>query len=115
MDLIGKTNIHELCAILKHSFLTIGIEGGIIHLNHFLGGKSVCLFGSTSIDVYGYEENINVKSGKPEKCTNGCEWITNDWLDGGCMLAENPLCMLALEPEMVYERIKLHLNEEMKL
>jgi ADP-heptose:LPS heptosyltransferase len=111
VDLIGKTNINELCALLKHSVLTIGVEGGIIHLNHFLGGKSVCLFGPTSIEVFGYEENINIRSDEPKKCINGCEHITAGWSNEGCLLGEKSLCMLALKPKMVYEKISLYLEK----
>jgi len=111
IDLIGKTNIHELCALLKHSILTIGLEGGVIHLNHFLGGKSVCLFGPTNIEIYGYEENINIRSNKPKKCFNGCENLIAEWSSKGCLFGEKSLCMLAIKPKMVYKKISLYLNK----
>lgn len=105
IDLIGKTSLSDMCVLLKHSVLAVGIEGGLTHLQHFLNGRSACLFGSTDIRVYGYAENINIKSGIPKECDNGCEWVTSCWLDGGCLIAEEPVCMATLSPRAAYDAI----------
>jgi len=110
VDLIGKTNFEELCVLLKYSLLNISVEGGLVHLKHFLNGKSVCLFGPTNIKFLGYEENINIKSNYSEKCSNGCEWITANNNEGNCLLAEKPICMQKLEPKVVYEKISEYID-----
>jgi ADP-heptose:LPS heptosyltransferase len=106
IDLIGRTSLSELCVLLKHGALNIGVEGGVIHLRHFLNGRSACLFGSTDIRVYGYPENINIRSEFPENCSHGCEWVTQNWLDGdSCLISPNPACMDTLKPDKVYDLI----------
>jgi len=112
IDLVGKTTISNLKAILKNSLLHIGVEGGLVHLNHFLGGKSCCLYGPTSIDFFGYDENINLQSKEiSQQCLNGCEGVTTKWMAYGCLLAKEAVCMKTLYPEYVFEKISEYLGE----
>jgi len=113
MDLRGKTTFDEMVILLKYSILHIGCEGGLIHLKKFLNGKSVCLFGPTSIKTYGYDENINIRSNSFPNCENGCEWITKMWLAGICLLdykSKYAKCMESLNPEYVYARISEYIS-----
>ncbi|MDR1396694.1 MAG: hypothetical protein LBJ14_03055 [Desulfarculales bacterium] len=108
LNLCGRTTLFELCALLKHSVLHIGCEGGLIHLKHFLNGKSCCIFGATVPEIYGYDENINFRSDEPKNCAFGCEHVNHDWTNSGCMLNFNsqyPPCTTALKPETVYAGI----------
>ena len=62
VDLVGKTTIPELMALLKQATLHFDMECGMVHLRHFLCRKpSVVLFGPTSPILKGYPENINLR------------------------------------------------------
>lgn len=112
-NLVGRTNMEQVKVLLKHSFLHIDNEGGMVHLRHALcGGKSIVLFGPTSDRFYGYPENENLRS---NICPRPCEWLTADW-SIHCLRrdyrtagdsARNQKCaecMEALLPETVMER-----------
>jgi hypothetical protein len=75
-DLINKTTLPEMAAILKNSLMHIDNESGLVHLATCLGIKSCVIFGPTPADYYGYETNINIR---PNFCGN-CWWITEDWM-----------------------------------
>lgn len=78
INLLGKTSLEQVKILLKHAACHIDNEGGMVHLRHALhGGPSVVLFGPTSVDLFGYSENINLTSGA---CRHWCEWLTNDWM-----------------------------------
>ncbi|MCK9545063.1 MAG: hypothetical protein M0R03_23855, partial [Novosphingobium sp.] len=55
--------------------LHISNEGGIVHLAHSLGTKSVVLFGPTNPTLYGYPDNFNIYY---EKCPS-CWWTVTGW------------------------------------
>ena len=111
IDIVGKTTLNDVKVVLKQSILHIGVEGGLVHLNHFLYGKSCCMFGATSKEFFGYDENINVNSGFPKQCSNGCEGIVFNWMSYGCFLDNEPLCMKSLSAEQVFESIGEYLEE----
>lgn len=48
LNLIGKTEIGELAALLKHSSLLISADSGPVHLANALGIQTITLFGPTS-------------------------------------------------------------------
>lgn len=103
VNLIGKTNLEQLKVILKNSSLHIDCEGGLIHLRHALkGGPSVVLFGPTSPAVYGYKENLNLRS---TACSQPCEWITDDWVVRCARRTDKNICMESLTPNLVMESI----------
>lgn len=103
-DLRGETSLEDIKVILKNSLLHIDTEGGLVHLRHALkGGPSVVLFGPTSPKVYGYKENLNLRT---KKCPRPCEWITNDWMTR-CLNRKNQnICMRSLTPNLVFKEIK---------
>ena len=104
LNLLGKTNLEELKVILKHAKLHIDSEGGLVHLRHAIkGGRSVVLFGPTSPKIYGYTENLNLRS---KACVFPCEWLTDDWLTRCPRRTQKHICMKKLTPEMVFEEIK---------
>ena len=105
IDLRGKTSLEEVKVILKHSSLHIDNDSGMVHLRHALhAGPSVVMFGPTDIDIYGYPENINIKS-KNCRCFP-CEWITHDW-NSICINTDNPhACMRSIKPEDVMGKIR---------
>ena len=101
ISISGKTTIEEIKAILKNAILHIDGEGGLVHLRHALqGGCSCVLFGPTSPEVYGYEENINLKS---SACPIHCEFYSRTW-QKKCLKGKR-ICMESLTPKYVLDRI----------
>jgi ADP-heptose:LPS heptosyltransferase len=104
VDLCGRTNLDEIAVLLKHSMILISTEGGLVHLNHAVGGVSCCLFGPTLPEVYEYKKNINIRA--LSACQGGCEWLYIDGKGWHCRYDEpySP-CMQAIKPEYVFDRI----------
>lgn len=108
-NLSGRTSFEELKVILKNARLHIGPEGGMVHMRRALlaenDGKSCVLFGPTSKDVFGYEENINLDL--VDACLPQCEWMTSTW-QMCCACGKKPECkkLMALTPEKVFEAIR---------
>ena len=107
VNLLGKTDLEEVKAILKHSLLHIDGECGMVHVKHFLHGKSVVLFGQTAIEYLGYDNNINLKS---NACSHLCEWIADDWQTRCIRGYEQAPCMVELKPQYVFEKIVSYLD-----
>jgi len=107
VNLLGKTTLEEVKAILKHSLLHIDGECGMVHTKHFLYGKSAVFFGQTAIEYLGYENNINLKS---DGCPHWCEWIVDDWQTHCIRGYDEPPCMTELKPDYVFENIVPYLD-----
>lgn len=103
LNLVGKTTLEQTKIILKYSPLHIDGEGGLVHMKHFLNGKSVVLFGPTSPDIFGYNENINLHS---RVCPVPCEWVTNKWTEKCLRGFSLPPCMKELRPETVFKEVE---------
>ena len=108
IDLLGKTNLEQIKAILKYSLLHIDGECGMVHMKHFLGGVSAVFFAQTAIEYLGYSNNINLKS---NGCPHWCEWIVDDWQTHCIRGYEVPPCMTELKPEYVFENITPYLDK----
>lgn len=109
IDLVGKTTIEDLKILLSKAILHVDIEGGLVHLRHALnGGCSVVLFGPTSIETYGYSENINLRG---QGCPFPCEWIINKWQENCAKECQRMPCMISLTPEFVFSKISNKLKE----
>mgnify|MGYP004510596429 CR=1 FL=1 len=111
IDLRGKTTFQELLVLLSHAKLHIDLEGGMVHLRHFLSRKpSVVLFGPTDEIYLGYPENINISK---RTCKYPCDWMTPNWREK-CAVSKrgNVPCMDAIEVSDVLARIQIFLNDE---
>lgn len=109
IDLTGKLSLIEVNSILKYGYLHIGTEGGMVHLKHFLNGKSMVFFGPTDPDVFGYKENINVYN---NVCKDCCEWLTDNW-DKSCILnPKKPKCIYSIKPDIVENLLNNQMQEE---
>ncbi len=108
INLVGKTQLADIPAILKSSFLHIDSEGGFVHMRHAIGGgASIVLFGPTSKEFFGYSENINIRS---NVCPHWCEHVLEKW-DESCILTRNePLCMKSISPEEVFSKLSAKLG-----
>lgn len=103
LSLIEETSLEQLKVLLKHSYLHIDGEGGMVHLRHALnGGKSIVLFGPTDPNVYGYSENINLVG---KGCQGGCEWVNDHWQECCAMGTPKPFCQYSLTPDIVYRSV----------
>lgn len=107
IDFVDKIDLHQTKALLKNSLLHIDSEGGLVHMNHFLNGVSVVLFGPTSINVFGYDKNINIKG---DGCQYNCEWVTQNWYKKCIKGDEIPSCMKSILPDMVFCKIDEYLK-----
>lgn len=97
-NLAGKTTLEEVAVILRKSQLLIACEGGLVHLNHFLEGKSLVFFGPTNPKVFGYKENANLVN---EACTDYCEWLTDNW-DKKCICGRAE-CINHVDDKVAFE------------
>lgn len=65
-DLTGKTSFRQAAAIISHSLLHAGPEGGLMHAANAVGIKSVILItGFLHPRMTCYEENSNIWIGEP--------------------------------------------------
>ena len=46
-DLVGKTSLLDLCALIDHAALFLGSDSGPMHIAQYLGTKSFIVFGAT--------------------------------------------------------------------
>lgn len=104
LNLLGKTNMPQLKAIIKGAAIHIDTEGGLVHMRHSLkGGKSVVLFGPTSDEFFGYPENINIRT---NDCPNPCEWKTKDWAVNCSNSEAKHICMESITPQMIIQQVE---------
>ncbi|WP_428073006.1 glycosyltransferase family 9 protein [Candidatus Avelusimicrobium faecicola] len=100
-NLAGKTSLEEIKVILKHAFLHIDSEGGLVHLRHALKGGASCVFyGPTSPQVYGYSENISLCS---NVCPIYCECYSRTW-QKKCLRGKR-ICMESITPQYALDKI----------
>lgn len=105
-NLVGKTSFEEAKVILKNATLHIDGEGGLVHLRHALkGGQSVVFFGPTSPELYGYPENINIKT---NACPHWCDWVIEEW-QTKCINNNKKACMKTITPKMAFEKVSMAL------
>lgn len=102
-NLSGRTSFEELKIILKKSEVHVDNEGGLVHLRHHLGGRSVVLFGPTPIQFYSYSTDVAIRG---SGCIGGCEWVTDSW-HSECVRGDRfPPCMTSIKPHSVVEAIE---------
>ncbi len=100
---VGQTTLEDMKVLSKCCSVLIDNEGGIVHLRHALGGgKSIVLFGATSLDFFGYSDNINLYN---SNCPICCEWTINKWQDQCLRGYPKPPCMESITPVMVMSEL----------
>ena len=72
----GQSSVGETAMVLKHGLCHVDTEGGLVHLNRAVNGRSVVMFGPTPVELFGYPQNINLE---PTGC-KACFWVTPTWL-----------------------------------
>ena len=104
----GKTDLEQVSYLLKKALLHIDYEGGLVHVRHMTGGKSIVLMGPSSVENYAYPENVYIQT---KECKS-CEWTSPDWLSVCGRGCDIPACMDSITVEMVMDKIKNVLEEE---
>ena len=102
VNLIGKTTFEQCKILLKNSMALIAGEGGLVHLNHYLYGKSVVIFGPTLPEIFAYKENTNVIG---TGCAQSCENITEDWSRGCVAGYKNPKCIDSITVDKMFDAV----------
>lgn len=107
VHLNGNTNLEQISVVLKHALVHIDYDGGLVHVNHMVGGRSIVLLGPSEILNHAYPENIYISSG----VCNACEWTTPDWLSRCPKEDTSPRCMENITVDMVISEIDKIIKE----
>ncbi len=113
-DLRGKTTFDDISIILKNALLLISSEGGLVHLMHFLGGRSAVVFGPTDENYFGYEEDFKFVN---RPCSIPCNYVCGDWVES-CMIeqkSEYTRCINRVKAEDVFEEIRGYLHYRIEI
>lgn len=112
ISLLEKTSFEELKILLKNSWLHIDGECGMVHIRNALGSyPSVVLFGQTPMAIYAHKKDINISL---SECGLGCSKLFNGWKRRCFKSGEEALCMRAITPKIVIERIKSWADEKIE-
>ncbi len=106
VDLVGRTSLPEVAAIIASAVLHIDNEGGLVHLARSLGVVSAVVFGPTPAAYFGYAANINIE---PPFC-GGCWWIDRRWMDQCPRGFAEARCMSEQPPDSVAARVTAYLQ-----
>ena len=103
----GRTSLEQVSFLLKNALLHIDYDGGLVHVRHMVGGKSIVLMGSSATENHAYPENVYIQT----KACKPCEWTSPDWLSVCARGCDTPICMDSITVEMVMDKIKNELEE----
>lgn len=102
--LLGE-DFNVMSYVLKNSIFHLDVEGGLVHIASQLGTKCVVLFGPTSKEYLGYDNNINISAGTCHNCFGLCK----DPNKCARNMSE-PECMYSITPELVMKHIDLYME-----
>lgn len=103
----GRTNLEQISILLKYALLHVDYDGGLVHIRHMTGGKSIILMGPSAAENHAYPENIYIQA---PACAS-CEWTAPDWLCACPRGYEIPPCMESITADMVMEKIEKLVEE----
>jgi ADP-heptose:LPS heptosyltransferase len=106
VNLVGKTNVTDLPALMSGARLHLDTESGLVHLAQYLEVKSVVLFGPSSVPFFGYEKNRNIAAG----ACGGCMWSTTDWMFKCPLGKKSSSCMEDISASVVLQEVKAELS-----
>ena len=108
MNLSGKIGTEEEKVLLKNSLLHIDFDNDYVTLRELLTDKkSIVLFGPTSPELYGFENNINIRT---NACTHPCEQVIKGWKKNCINQYANRSCMLSILPDNIFHLVCESLN-----
>lgn len=97
LNLVGKTNLSQLGAVLSRASVCVGPDSGALHLSAAMGVPSVVLFGSTSVRRVA-PRGEHVRTVQASLGCSPCERKRCAGLDN--------LCMRLIRPELVVDAVK---------
>lgn len=86
--------------VLKGTMFHLDIEGGLVHLATQLGTTCLVLFGPTREELFGYQENINIRVGS----CGGCYGLSDD-VNKCVRNMDKPACMYDITPNIVMQHV----------
>ncbi len=93
IDLRGKTQLSELCFIMKGAVTHIDTEGGLAHFARAINVPAIVFFGTTSASFFGYPSNLNLESSACGRC-----WYSNaTWLAHCPRGTIGPVCTATID------------------
>ncbi len=95
IDLIGKTTLEELAAVLERATLFLGVDSAPMHMAAALGVPVVALFGPSGEHNWGPQGNGDVVVASP--------FICRPCGQDGCLGSKRSDCLEAISPQMVLE------------
>lgn len=110
INLIGKTELTEMCNILYFSKLYVGLDSGLMHLAVAYGIPTFSIFGASSYHFVGYEKFDSKKHKviyNPIKC-----WPCHGFSKTNKTRVKNPNncpdleCLIDIKPEKVINEFK---------
>jgi ADP-heptose:LPS heptosyltransferase len=91
--------VRQSAAVIQNAWFFLGLEGGLMHLAKAVGTRSVIIYGGyVRPEVSAYSENLNIHS--DVECS---PCYDSHMPQKPC---DSMICMRAIEPGMVYDRIK---------
>ena len=104
LDLRGQTTFEELCSLTRKADLILCTEGLMGHLSKAFNTKALVLFGATSIENFGYNQNLNLEGNKG---CSGCWFSTPLWY-ANCPISRQSYCsnIETIIPDKLFLRIK---------
>ncbi len=98
LDLVGKTPLEDLPAVLNGAKLHLDGESGLVQLTRWLDTRAVVLFGPTAPCLFALAKNINLSE---QKCGR-CMWLQGPAWHTDCLLGQSTCAnMAALTVPMV--------------
>jgi ADP-heptose:LPS heptosyltransferase len=92
-------SVRRSAAVVHNAWFFLGLEGGFMHVARAVGTRSVIIFGGYILpEISGYRENLNISS--KVDCSPCYDSHASQ------IPCETMLCMKAIDPRMVYDRIK---------
>lgn len=101
IDLRGRTQLSELCFVMKGAVAHVDTEGGLAHFARAVNVPSIVFFGVTSEAFFGYPSNLNLSSPACGRC-----WYSNaTWLAHCPRGTDGPLCTASIDLEPLRKRL----------
>lgn len=107
IDLRGKTDLRQLCAILQKANKIVTLENGIMHLAYAVGHTdTTVLRGPTEKYLFAYPGQKEVTS----SVCDPCWWTSPDW-HSRCIQNADSACMKKITPSQVHSTVFISAND----
>ena len=107
VNLNGDTSLEQIFYLMKNALLHIDYDGGLVHVRHMTGGRSIVLMGPSSAKKHAYPENVYIQTDACEPC----EWDGADWLSVCGRDYDPPLCMSSISVDAVINAVEKIMEE----